>query len=69
MGLFSKDGWPLLLLGVSMGVGFGATYGSEWQPDGFPAVGVTIGVVVGIIGAYLLDRYLPKTPADDSPAE
>jgi hypothetical protein len=67
-GLFSKDGLPLLLLGVSLGVGFGATYGSEYQ-EGFPAIGVTIGVVLGVIGAFLLDRYLPKPPAQDSSAK
>jgi hypothetical protein len=65
--LFSKEGWPLLLLGVSLGVGFGATYGSEHE-EGFPMIGVSIGVVLGVVGAILLDRYLPRTPPDDSSA-
>jgi xanthine/uracil permease len=68
-GLFTKDGWPILLLGVSLGVGFGATYGSEFQPDQFPAIGVGIGVVLGVIGAILLNRYLPKAPAEDASAK
>jgi xanthine/uracil permease len=65
--LFSKEGFPLLLLGVSLGVGFGATYGSEYQ-EGFPAIGVSIGVALGVVGAILLDRYLPRTPPEDSSA-
>ncbi len=49
--LFTKDGFPFLLLGISCGIGFGGTYGADFDK---PVVGMAIGVPIGIVLAGLL---------------
>lgn len=49
--LFTKDGFPFLLLGISCGIGFGGTYGADFDK---PVVGMAIGVPICIVLAALL---------------